>query len=469
MALTCCVKSCSNGSYWLKKWKSQLCDVCGCLHKEKLCSCEPPFRLFTFPTKIKNPERREKWKQLVGRSVGSKLWSPPKDSRICSRHFIGGEPTLQNQLPTLHMGYEGAEKRVKRMTLFEATKHKPTKKAYAKVECTLPQQDIVFAEPIYASDPEVESMPKPKLTVPWIFTILALFLGLCNLLSDQKKKIAKLQAEVDSLKKTVNHLKHKVYCENIITTDSDTSFYTGMPSKGIFNKLHAFISPFVNRRWTGLVSVSKNVRKFKLSRFGPSRKLTSKSEFLMMLMKLRLGLLNKDLAKRFDISETLCSRIFFSWLRATSTALKSMVYIPEEESLIGSKPLRYRQLHDLHSIIDCTEIFIETPKDMYLQSATWSDYKHHNTLKILVSCAPNSSIVYVSPAYLGRISDKALTLDCGYLDMVPFNKMVMADKGFNISNECAERNITLYVPPGKRGHSQMSMLKKQKELQICGS
>ena len=184
-------------------------------------------------------------------------------------------------------------------------------------------------------------------------------------------------------------------------------------------------------------------------------------------MKLRLGLLNKDLAKRFDISETLCSRIFFAWLRATSTVLKSMVYIPDEESLIGSKPLRYRQLHDLHSIIDCTEIFIETPKDMYLQSATWSDYKHHNTLKILVSCAPNSTIIYVSPAYMGRISDKALTLDCGYLDMVPFNKMVMADKGFNISNECAERNITLYVPPGKRGHSQMSSAYVEKTKRIA--
>ena len=44
-------------------------------------------------------------------------------------------------------------------------------------------------------------------------------------------------------------------------------------------------------------------------------------------------------------------------------------------------------------IIDCSEIFIETPKNLELQSATWSDYKHHNTLKFLVCVAPNSATV----------------------------------------------------------------------------
>jgi hypothetical protein len=178
-------------------------------------------------------------------------------------------------------------------------------------------------------------------------------------------------------------------------------------------------------------------------RFGPARKLSSKSEFLMTLMKLRLGLLSKDLAKRFDISETLCSRIVLACLRACSIALKCLVYMPDAETLISTKPERFRNLPDLNSIIDCTELFIETPKDLYQQSATWSDYKHHNTVKLLIVCAPNSSIVYVSPAYTGRMSDKALTLDCGFLDLVPADSMIMADKGFNITSECAEKNITL--------------------------
>ena len=30
-------------------------------------------------------------------------------------------------------------------------------------------------------------------------------------------------------------------------------------------------------------------------------------------------------------------------------------------------------------IIECTELFIETPSDPALNAATWSDYKHHHT------------------------------------------------------------------------------------------
>ncbi|KAL5017912.1 hypothetical protein ScPMuIL_003634 [Solemya velum] len=324
MALTCCVKDCSNGAYWLKKWKLQLCNVCGCLYGDKLCTCEPPFRLFTFPTKKKNPETRERWKEVVGRQDGNKLWSPPKDSRVCSKHFVDSQPTSENLLPTLQMGYDGAEKLVKRMIQFESTRH------------------------------------------------------------------------------------------------------SGLQSKSVFNKIHSFIAPYVNRRWTGVVSVVRNVRIFKnKSCFGPERKMTSKRYFL-------LG---------YELP------------------------VPDEESLIAPKPERFRKLPDLHSIIDCTEIFIETPKDLYLQSATWSDYKH-NTLKVLIACTPNSSINFVSKAYLGRVSDKALTLDCRYLDQLPVNCMLMADKGFNIADDCATDTSHCTCPLESEDihRCQVPVLKRQSGL-----
>ena len=45
--------------------------------------------------------------------------------------------------------------------------------------------------------------------------------------------------------------------------------------------------------------------------------------------------------------------------------------------------------------------------------------------------------------------------------------MIMADKGFNISEECAERHISLYVPPGKRGKSQMTSAAVKKTKRIA--
>ena len=43
MAYTCAVNNCSYGSYWLKNWGKTV-SKCGCLHKDRECSCNPPFR-----------------------------------------------------------------------------------------------------------------------------------------------------------------------------------------------------------------------------------------------------------------------------------------------------------------------------------------------------------------------------------------------------------------------------------------
>ena len=98
---------------------------------------------------------------------------------------------------------------------------------------------------------------------------------------------------------------------------------------------------------------------------------------------------------------------------------------------------------------------------------TWSTYKHHNTLKFLVAVAPNSSITYVSPAYTGRISDKELTVHCGYLEHVPPYTVLMCDKGFQLEEECTARRITHYIPPGKRGMSQMGSVEVAKTNKIA--
>ena len=155
---------------------------------------------------------------------------------------------------------------------------------------------------------------------------------------------------------------------------------------------------------------------------------------LLTLMKLKLGLLFEDLGDRFSISKATASRIFACWIEAMALRLKSLIYMPDEEKVRATLPPRFSSCPDVVSIIDCSEIFIETPKDLELQSATWSDYKHHNTLKFLISVTPNSFIIFVSEPYTGRISDKAITNDCGFYDTVPSFTRIMADKGFNIRN-----------------------------------
>ena len=79
----------------LNMW-NQIFSISSCLH----------YRLFPFPTEKKNPEKQNNWKKLLTRqALHGGLWERNKDNRICSRHFVDGEPTLVNPNPTLNMGY----------------------------------------------------------------------------------------------------------------------------------------------------------------------------------------------------------------------------------------------------------------------------------------------------------------------------------------------------------------------------
>ena len=89
------------------------------MNSNPLCSCEPPFQLFNFPTVKKHPELRLLWCELVNRapsdqsnSSQSKLWTPGPKSRICSSHFVDGEPAAENPHPTLNLDYPNFETRV---------------------------------------------------------------------------------------------------------------------------------------------------------------------------------------------------------------------------------------------------------------------------------------------------------------------------------------------------------------------
>ena len=71
---------------------------------------------------------------------------------------------------------------------------------------------------------------------------------------------------------------------------------------------------------------------------GMERKLPSKYEFLLILMKLRLDYL----CVRFDVSEGLCSNIFKSWLRAMAEYFNAFVFIPDLGVILATTPDRLR-------------------------------------------------------------------------------------------------------------------------------
>jgi hypothetical protein len=107
------------------------------------------------------------------------------------------------------------------------------------------------------------------------------------------------------------------------------------------------------------------------------------------------------------------------------------------------------------TIIDASEVFIETPSDLVLQSSSWSNYKHHNACKFLVACTPNGAISYIFPLYLGSISDPELTRVSGFLNKVTPGVSIMADHGFTIKDMLHEIGAELNLPPFLEGRKQL--------------
>jgi hypothetical protein len=176
----------------------------------------------------------------------------------------------------------------------------------------------------------------------------------------------------------------------------------------------------------------------------------------MVLSRLRCGLLEKDLANRYDISVSQVSNIWITWVTFLHQRLKSIPIWPSRALVDSAMPPSFKENHpQTRVIIDCTEIFIEKPTSPATQSATFSTYKHHNTAKGLIGISPAGTLTFVSELYAGRTSDRELTNDCGILSLLEPGDVIMADRGFTIAEDLPE-DVSLNIPPFLNGAPQLS-------------
>ena len=111
----------------------------------------------------------------------------------------------------------------------------------------------------------------------------------------------------------------------------------------------------------------------------------------------------------------------------------------------------------------CVEVFIERPKSLDFQAATWSDYKHHNTIKFVVGISPSGFITFLSSCYVGRASDKFITKDSDFYDFPERGDVVMVERGFQIKEDLLLHFCNFQVPPGARAKSQMTKKRGTKD------
>ena len=102
-------------------------------------------------------------------------------------------------------------------------------------------------------------------------------------------------------------------------------------------------------------------------------------------------------------------------------------------------------------IIDATEFFIEKPTSPCAQKATWSDYKHRNTVKLLVGIAPNGTSIFISKLWSGSTSDRKIVQESSLIDLLQEGDHVMADRGFNIRDQLTRPGVKLNIPLFSKG------------------
>ena len=157
-----------------------------------------------------------------------------------------------------------------------------------------------------------------------------------------------------------------------------------------------------------------------------------------------------DLAFHFGISTESVGQYFTTWIYHH---LKELEWMPTTEQVFGALPHSFRSKYaKTYAIIDGGDIFLQTP-DLHMQSSAWSQYKHHNTAKFLIGCTPKGAICYVSPVFVGSISDIELTQVSRFLTKLEDKPgiAIMADRGFAIRNMLKQLNIELNLTPFMEG------------------
>ncbi|XP_075730655.1 uncharacterized protein LOC119164629 [Rhipicephalus microplus] len=233
--------------------------------------------------------------------------------------------------------------------------------------------------------------------------------------------------------------------------DEDMLFYTGLPSYNHFKKLLVYLNP--GDDGCNVLRSERAESSEPRSSRGRKRKLSTESELFLVLVRLRLGLFEDDLAHRFCIAQSTVSRICTSWINFLYAKLGLLPLWAPRRIVDATMPPEFKEKYSsTRVILDATEIQCEVPSSLSLQSTTYSPYKSSNTFKGLIGVLPNGLVAFVSELFTGSSSDRECVIRSVFLDLkFDDEDAVMADKGFRIEDLLEKNGVKLNLPPFLKG------------------
>ena len=154
---------------------------------------------------------------------------------------------------------------------------------------------------------------------------------------------------------------------------------------------------------------------------------------------------------------------------ALDVRLSPLIKWPDRDDLYLTMPqcFKYSFGNKTTVIIDCFEIFIDRPSNLLARAQTYSSYKSHNTVKVLVGITPQGTVSFVSKAWAGGTSDKFLTEHSGIIDKLLPGDLVLADRGFTIQELLMSRHVNIAIPAFTREKEQLNPIDIEKTRGIA--
>nr|XP_055046081.1 uncharacterized protein LOC129431988 [Misgurnus anguillicaudatus] len=397
-SITCSVRGCHNN--WIKR-RNLLHQQCYEHNVERSECCGAPYNLHPPP---KDEEHLRQWLKALN------LKRPPKRPYVCSYHFTDGKPTDEHPYPEKWLGYDVPEKKPRRLLERLSNSDASTSVSDAVDKCAdntiqmrlhwdaaTQWEDPSLIDHNYTLKPQLDLTPPTSEIETQCVVPAPLYITLLR----------------------NNHL-----CQ----------LYTGLT-----------------------LDVFYSVADHLTNTYNNSFQLHPWDQLLMTLMKLRLNLLQGDLAERFGISQIIVSKVISCWIDIMEENMRYyMPWLPRE-TIQATMPQCFKeQFPNTTCVIDCSETPLQKPFNLDSRDESYSQYYGQSTIKYLVCIAPCGLIMFISPAYEGRCSDTFITANSGLLEYLGPGDEVMADRGFTITDLLYEKKVKLVVPAFTKKDMQLS-------------
>ena len=190
------------------------------------------------------------------------------------------------------------------------------------------------------------------------------------------------------------------------------------------------------------------------------KKLESADQIVFCLVKLRHNINFDMLSFMFGFKKTTALDNFWKWIDIMYVKLKFLIKMQDRDHIYETiPPVFKKKFPRLTSIIDCFEIFVESPSSLMARAQFYSQYKKHCTIKCLISCTPLGAINFISKCYGGRASDNQITRKSEFTSSKfhMSGDQILSDRGFTLKDDFAAGSCSVLINPAfTKGKAQLS-------------